>query len=144
MASKNKLAKVLYKIGSKLGLEFISREKVLGTLIELEGCLAIVDQSPSNLLQTTLVPTVIGLNQHKWLKHSDGKVKLLVASCLMEVIRILAPQEPYKEDIMKEVVELIVDSFQNLGESSSCHFPRRAAILKSFANIRLCNGQPTT
>ena len=74
-----------------------------------------------------------------WLKHSDGEVKLLAASYLMEVIRILAPQEHYEEVIMKEVVQLIVDSYQHLSNSSSPQFPRRVTILKSFAEIRLCN-----
>ena len=71
MVSKDisELAKVLYKSGSKLWLEFINGEKVLSTLIELEGCLAIVEQLPPNLLQTALVPTVTRLNQYTWLKH---------------------------------------------------------------------------
>lgn len=57
----------------------------------------------------------------------------------MEVIRILAPQEPYEEDTMKEVVQLIVDSFQHLVDDGSRHFPRRETILRAFVEVRLCN-----
>ena len=73
------------------------------------------------------------------MKHSHSKIRLLVTSCLKEVAIILAPQEHYEEDTIKEVHHLIVDSFQYLGKINSRRFSRKVVIPKSFAEIELCD-----
>lgn len=35
------------------------------------------------------------------LKHQDGDVKLLVATCVCEITRITAPEAPYGDDVLK-------------------------------------------
>ncbi|GLJ16209.1 hypothetical protein SUGI_0271310 [Cryptomeria japonica] len=106
--------KVLYETGSKLSTQQQPRDVVLNILNELEGCLCLVEQSPLNSLQLALVPTVTFLGQRKWLKHSDDDIRVIVTSCLSEITRILAPQVPYDDNTMKEVLHLMVDSFQDL------------------------------
>lgn len=87
---------------------------------------------PSDLLQITLVPTTTALSQHRWMRHSDGEITLLITACLMKIIRISAPQGPIEDNTLKEVIPLIVDIFQNLGNIQSHHFSRRTTILKIF------------
>ncbi|GLJ25393.1 hypothetical protein SUGI_0486130 [Cryptomeria japonica] len=86
--------KVLYETGSKLSTQQQPRDVVLNILNELEGCLCLVEQSPSNSLQLALVPRVTFLGQRKWLKHSGDDIRVIVTSCLSEITRILAPQSP--------------------------------------------------
>ncbi|GLJ37448.1 hypothetical protein SUGI_0760860 [Cryptomeria japonica] len=141
MATKDtkQLARSLYLAGSKLSEHFQSRNEVLNTLKRVEECLILVKQSPPILLQISFAPIVTTLSQHRWLKHADGEVRLLVTTSFMEIIRISTPQEPYEDNVMKEVLQLVVDSFQYLGDIRAHYFPRRVAILKVFAKIRLSN-----
>ncbi|GLJ37293.1 hypothetical protein SUGI_0756450 [Cryptomeria japonica] len=52
---------------------------------------------------------------------------------------ILAPQVLYDDETMKEVLHLIVDSFQDLDDFINVHYSRRIAILKIFAGIPISN-----
>lgn len=97
------------------------------------------------------------------LKHQDGDVKLLVATCLCEITRITAPEAPYSDDILrvKEIVMiyyflhisytmlisvivlqdifiLIVGTFHGLSDTSGPSFGRRVVILETLAKYRSC------
>lgn len=64
MALKDRkwLAKLLCETGSKLNCQSQPRNVVFNTLNQLEGCLIIIEQLSSVLLQLALVPTVTSLN----------------------------------------------------------------------------------
>lgn len=93
LASKDRewLARMLYDSGSKLSKPSQSKNDALAILKGVEECLILVEQSPPNQLQIALAPIVIYLDQHKWLRHKDDEVRLLVTICLSEILRILAP-----------------------------------------------------
>ncbi|GLJ48304.1 hypothetical protein SUGI_1019550 [Cryptomeria japonica] len=98
LKDKQWLVKVLCETGSKLSTQQPPRDVVLNILNELERCVCLVEQSPSNSLQLALVPTVTLLGQRKWLKHSDNDIRVMVTSCLSEITRILALHIPSDND----------------------------------------------
>lgn len=51
-------------------------------------------------------------------------------------MRILVPLTPYNVDTMKEVVHLIIGSFEDLDDTNSTHYSRRVTILKTFTKIK--------
>ncbi|GLJ43032.1 hypothetical protein SUGI_0893060 [Cryptomeria japonica] len=132
---RNWLVEVLQEASRKLNVHQ-PKNVVFNILSELDGCLSIVEKPPSNLLQLALVPVVTSLRQHSLIRHLDDGIRLMVTSCLSEIIRILAPQVPYDEDTMKEVFYLIVDSFQDL-DINNILYSQRVAILNNFAKNRL-------
>lgn len=73
-----------------------------------------------------------------FLKHPDVNVKVRVASCLSEIIRITAPVTPYNGDKMKEVFQLIVLAFDNFSDTTSRSYSRRVNILETMAKVRYC------
>jgi hypothetical protein len=52
-------------------------------------------------MQNALSPSLKALVADKLLKHSDADVKIAVASCLIHLTRITAPDAPYDDPQMK-------------------------------------------
>nr|CAB3478957.1 unnamed protein product [Digitaria exilis] len=66
----------------------------------------------------------------------DKDVKLLVAVCFIEVMRVLAPDPPFSNEILKEIFRLFISIFADLVETSSPYISRRMKILENVAALR--------
>lgn len=62
---------------------------------------ALSELSQSSSLQTALEPIITSVVQNNLLQHKDKDVRLLVAACLTEIIRVLAPDPPFNDEIFK-------------------------------------------
>ena len=62
---------------------------------------ALSELSQSSSLQDALRPLSKSLVQNTLLSHKDKDVRLLVAVCFIEVMRILAPDPPFTDEIFK-------------------------------------------
>lgn len=60
-----------------------------------------MDQSPSASVLESMKPFLNSIVNPELLKHQDGDVKLLVATCVCEITRITAPEAPYSDDVLK-------------------------------------------
>lgn len=69
---------------------------------DAEVALSKLNQSSS--LQIALGPLTNSLSQINLLQHKDKEVKLLVAVCLSEIMRILAPNAPFTDEIFKVII----------------------------------------
>ncbi|KAJ4827146.1 hypothetical protein Tsubulata_024454 [Turnera subulata] len=107
--------------------------------LQLEICLTKVEQSPSESMRNALAPSLKVLIEDRFSKHSDADVRVAVASCLSEITRITAPDEPYPDDLMRDVLRLIVSSFENLADYSSRSYNKRVSILETVATVKLPN-----
>lgn len=67
----------------------------------MENLLKEVEQSPSELIQNAYSQSMKALLDEQILRHTDGDVKVAVASCISEITRITAPEAPYSDDEMK-------------------------------------------
>lgn len=54
-------------------------------------------------MQDALRQPMEALVATRLMRHADRKVKVLVASCIAEIVRITAPEAPYTDDQMKVV-----------------------------------------
>lgn len=54
-------------------------------------------------------------------------------------MRISARKAPYDDNTLKEIIQLLVDSFQDIDDITRSHFSISVAILETFANLRLNN-----
>ena len=59
-------------------------------------------------MRDALFPLVKALITNKLLRHVEIDVKVSVVSCIIEITRITAPDDPYKAKQMKEIFQLIV------------------------------------
>jgi len=63
--------------------------------------LANTEQEPSDFLLDALLPVMKGLVAESLFKHSSEDVRVTVASCHGEILRISSPAQPFNDDQMK-------------------------------------------
>ncbi|CAA7024354.1 unnamed protein product [Microthlaspi erraticum] len=102
-------------------------------------CLSLpeVEQDPPNSTQKALSPLKNALVSERLFKNSNVNVRVAVASCIIEIMRITAPNAPYDDDKMREVFGLVVSSFEHLANKSNRSYSKRTSILKNVALHRV-------
>eukprot|EP00250_Pteridium_aquilinum_P011433 c20066_g1_i1 orf=108-4985(-) len=128
----------LTEVGKRLTNPPSSKDSLCKLLKQALKLLGSIDQSPHERLHSAMNSSVEALVKPNLLKHKDKDVRLLVATCISEVMRIVAPEVPYSDEVLKDVFELIVASFKGLDETSSPHFERRVSILQAVATYKSC------
>lgn len=71
-------------------------------LQQAAGTLPDLKQSP--LLSAVVKPLNDSLVKHSLLRHKDKDVKLLVAMCFCEIIRILAPNPDFSDELLRVII----------------------------------------
>ncbi|XP_039012527.1 sister chromatid cohesion protein PDS5-like [Hibiscus syriacus] len=108
------------------------------TLKRSATCLSEIDQSPPSSIVESMQPFLNAIVKPELLNHQDREAKLLVATCICEITRIIAPEAPYSDDILKDILSLIVGTFNGLSDTSGLSFGRRVVILETLAKYRSC------
>ncbi|KAG6507208.1 hypothetical protein ZIOFF_032549 [Zingiber officinale] len=128
--------RVVQEVGKSLARPRLGKDALVKLLKDAEVALSKLNQSSS--LQISLGPLTNSLSHINLLQHKDKEVKLLVAVCLSEIMRILAPNAPFTDEIFKHVFRLIIDTFMDLVDTASPYFTRRTKILESVATLKCC------
>eukprot|EP01018_Ginkgo_biloba_P036140 Gb_09525 [translate_table: standard] len=128
----------LFEAGKRLEHPPQSKDELFKILEQVESCLSKVEQSPSEAMLDAVCPSMNALVTPELLRHPDKDVGLIVVTCISEITRITAPEAPYNDDLMREIFQLIVASFQGLDDISSPSFGRRVTILETVAKVRSC------
>ncbi|EXB44382.1 hypothetical protein L484_020194 [Morus notabilis] len=72
------------------------------------------------------------------LQHRDKDVRLLVAICVSEIFRILAPEPPFEDKYLRDIFKLILSMFAELADTTSPFFSRRVKILEIVSRCKCC------
>ncbi|XP_010541569.1 PREDICTED: protein starmaker isoform X2 [Tarenaya hassleriana] len=124
-------------VGDKVSDPPSDVNELISLLNQIEKLLSQVEQSPKGPLNVSTSLVLKALAAHKILRNSDEDVRVSVASCLSQIIRITAPDAPYNDEEMKEILQLIVSTFERLDDKSSLSYDKRITILENTARIRL-------
>ncbi|XP_050230747.1 sister chromatid cohesion protein PDS5 homolog C-like isoform X2 [Mercurialis annua] len=135
MAGKE-LEKRLIEDGKNLLNPPFCIDHLLSILDRVECDLSKVDQSPHGSMAASLSLLKILLVSDKLLRHSDTDVKVSVAACISQIIRITAPDAPYDATKMKEIFYLIVATFPKLSHMSSSFYSKAVSVLVTLASTR--------
>ncbi|XP_039016298.1 sister chromatid cohesion protein PDS5 homolog A-like [Hibiscus syriacus] len=133
-----KLEEQLMELGSKLESPPSAKDALLKLLKQAATCLSEIAQSPPSSIMEAIQPLLNAIVKPELLKHQDREAKLLVATCICEITRITAPEAPYSDDILKDIFNLIVGTFNGLSDTSGPSFGRRVVILETLAKYRSC------
>ncbi|VAH66427.1 unnamed protein product [Triticum turgidum subsp. durum] len=125
---------VVSEVGKRLGQPRLGKDALIKLLKQAESALSELSQSSS--LQDALRPLSKSLVQNTLLSHKDKDVRLLVAVCFIEVMRILAPDPPFTDEIFKEIFRLFISEFSGLADTESPYLTRRMKILENVAALR--------
>ncbi|XP_076898420.1 sister chromatid cohesion protein PDS5 homolog D-like [Bidens hawaiensis] len=133
----NELEQQLKKAGEHLASPHSSSVNNLINLIDkTKQLLASVGQAPSISMQKALVPAMGALITDELIKHAETDVKISVASCLCEVVRITAPDQTYEDEVMKEIFKLYVLAFKQLSNVTGQSYHKVIHILQSVAKVK--------
>ncbi|PNT73259.1 hypothetical protein BRADI_2g56220v3 [Brachypodium distachyon] len=125
---------VVSEVGKRLAEPRLGKDALVKLLKQAENALSELSQSSS--LHDTLHPLSKSLVQTTLLSHKDKDVRLLVAVCFIEVMRILAPDPPFTDKVFKEIFRIFISEFAGLAETSSPYLTRRMKILENVAALR--------
>ncbi|KAL5149747.1 Sister chromatid cohesion protein PDS5 A [Glycine soja] len=72
------------------------------------------------------------------LQHADKEVRLLVAMCVTDLFRIMAPVPPFEDKHLRDVFKLIISLFEDLADTASPFFSKRVKVLETMAQLKCC------
>ncbi|XP_020583977.1 uncharacterized protein LOC110027049 isoform X2 [Phalaenopsis equestris] len=128
----------LRELGVRLASPPTDIDELLRILDQTEIYLSRVEQSPSSSMSDALGPVMNSLITKEFLNHTKADVKVFVAACIHEIIRVTAPDAPYNDVLMKEIFAMIVDAFDKLDDMSGCSYSKRVTILEIMAKVNSC------
>lgn len=126
----------LAAIGKQLAHPPHTKDAILKQLKQAAEMLAEMKQTQN--VNVSIQPLTKALALPMLIKHKDKDVRLLTTSCIMEILRIVAPDAPYSDKELQDIFQEVVSAFEGLNETSSSSFARRTAILEIMANLRIC------
>uniref|UniRef100_A0A1D1YLJ6 Sister chromatid cohesion protein PDS5 A n=1 Tax=Anthurium amnicola TaxID=1678845 RepID=A0A1D1YLJ6_9ARAE len=127
--------KVVAEVGKRLSGS-LNKDSLVKLLKKAANALSELRQSSA--LQHAIAPFSKSLAQHSLLRHKDKDVRLLLAVCFSEIIRVLAPSPPFNDEILKDIFKLIISMFAELADVESAYFSRRVKILETIAALKCC------
>ena len=76
-----------------------------------------VEQSPMPSMLDSMKPCLNAIAKQELLKHQDRDVKVLVATCICEIMRITAPEAPFGDDVLRVTLteKNYINSFRRKG-----------------------------
>lgn len=86
------------------------------------------------------IPLALHLADDYFLTHSSRDVQLLVACCIADVLRVYAPEAPYKEaDQVKTIFMFLIRQLEGLKDPKDPAFKRYFYLLENLAYVKSFN-----
>ncbi|KAK6146875.1 hypothetical protein DH2020_017787 [Rehmannia glutinosa] len=132
------LKKILLDFGNELLIPCDSIEELLQKLDKLENLLSIIYQDFREMFEVALQPSKDALIADEFTRHAEMDVRVSVASCISEIVRIYAPDGPYEKEQMKEFFQIAVSAFESLACMSGRAYSKAVSILGTMSYSKSC------
>ncbi|KAI8550996.1 hypothetical protein RHMOL_Rhmol06G0150300 [Rhododendron molle] len=132
-------AEVAERLISDIGKQLAARKTcpnkdlLVKLLRQAESAFPELDQSSS--LEPSIKPLINSLVKLNLLQHKDKDIRLLVALCFCEIIRVLAPSPDLTDVVFKDIFTLFLGLFTDLADTTSPYFPRRLKVLETLGKL---------
>nr|GEV62316.1 hypothetical protein [Tanacetum cinerariifolium] len=130
-------ARLLTEAGKKLLHLPSSSGDIINALVQMEQILSKVKQPPSKLMIKALHPISDALISNELMRHPDINVNISAECCICEILRITAPDAPYKHKQIKDFFEMVVFTFEKLASASGGYYGKMTKFLEIFSKARL-------
>ena len=117
--------------------ERLKRPDLVARLNELHDALGKIDQEER---PKGLQSTAAQLISDKLLNNADKEIRLLTACCLVDILRIYAPEAPYSDEEMVAVFEILISQLRGIATINLASSSGRLVfyILHSLATVKSC------
>lgn len=86
------------------------------------------------------VPLAINLAEDYFLTHPSRDVQLLIACCIADILRVFAPDAPYKDaDQIKTIFMFLIRQLEGLRNPKDPAFKRYFYLLENLAYVKSFN-----
>lgn len=86
------------------------------------------------------IPLAIHLAEEQFLNHPSRDVQLLIACCIADVLRVYAPEAPYKDsDQVKTIFLFLITQLSGLKDPKDAAFKRYFYLLENLAYVKSFN-----
>jgi sister-chromatid-cohesion protein PDS5 len=111
----------------------LSKDEAIERLSAVSEYLAKLDQDVSTAPIDCIAEGLIGPSI---IRHRDKEVRLLVATSLVDILRLYAPEPPYDNESLKEIFSLLIVQLQGLGNTEIQSYPQVYYLLERLAMVR--------
>ncbi|KAM0947386.1 putative sister chromatid cohesion protein Pds5 [Dioscorea sansibarensis] len=124
----------ILEVAKRLPQRHLNKDSLVKLLKQAESALSGFGQalSPKEVIKQLRDSLV----KNDLLQHKDKDVKLLIAACVSEIIRLLAPEPPFSDKLFEGNFRLFISIFSDLADTASPYFTRRARVLKIVADVK--------
>ncbi|GFQ07531.1 sister chromatid cohesion protein pds5 [Phtheirospermum japonicum] len=132
------LKKLVVEYGSELLKSFGSTDELLKKLDDFDHVLSVTIQDLKVQFEEAIKPSKDALIAKEYIRHAEMDVRVSVVSCISEIIRILAPDDPYEDDQMREFFQAAVNAFESLSCMSGRAYTKAVSILRTISYSQSC------
>eukprot|EP01137_Pigoraptor_chileana_P000280 Opistho-2@36195 len=119
------------------GIKEITVKLSTGELISrLKALMNYLSEADQEANTTLIAPYAASLVKSGIIHNPDKDVRLLVACCLADVLRIFAPDAPYTEPELKTIFTLFTEQLRGIELTASPNFSRVFYLLESLAIVK--------
>ncbi|XP_073269239.1 sister chromatid cohesion protein PDS5 homolog E-like isoform X2 [Primulina huaijiensis] len=104
----------------------------------MEHLLQHLRQGCKELVNPSLEPAKKAPISDDLLRHTEVDVRFTVASVITEIIRITAPDVPYREEQMKDYFLLVDTAFKDLPSISGRANSKVVLVLQTISHCQIC------
>lgn len=133
------MADIVYPPGCRPVTEDLMTDELIRRLKTLAHTLQAMDQDEAaNNQQYTLL--ALHLAEEQFLTHPSRDVQLLIACCIADVLRIYAPEAPYKDaEQIKTIFLFLITQLSGLKDPKDAAFKRYFYLLENLAYVKSFN-----
>ncbi|GFP93151.1 sister chromatid cohesion protein pds5 homolog b, partial [Phtheirospermum japonicum] len=88
--------------------------------------------------EEAIKPSKDALIANEFIRHAEMDVRVSVVSCISEIVRISAPDDPYEDDQMREFFQVAVGAFESLSCMSGRAYTKAVSILRTISYSQSC------
>ncbi|XP_052872829.1 sister chromatid cohesion protein PDS5 homolog B-B isoform X1 [Anopheles cruzii] len=132
------MADITYPAGCRPINEELGQDELIRRLKTLTHTLQAMGQDEG--MYTHYIPLAVHLADEFFLQHPSRDVQLLIACCIADVLRVYAPEAPYKDqDQIKGIFMFLIRQLSGLRDPKDPAFKRYFYLLENLAYVKSFN-----
>lgn len=133
-----RMAEIVYPPGCRPISDDLNTDELIRRLKTLAHTLQAMGQDDGAYKQ--YIPLSLHLVEEQFLSHPSRDVQLLIACCIADVLRVYAPEAPYKDpDQVKTIFLFLITQLSGLKDPKDAAFKRYFYLLENLAYVKSFN-----
>jgi len=131
---------IIYPQGCREVTEELGSDELIRRLKSLAHTFQVLQQAEDESTYVDYTPLALHLADDFFLNHASRDVQLLVACCVADILRIFAPEAPYKDPSqIKTIFYFLIKQLGGLKDPKDTAFKRYFYLLENLAYVKSFN-----